>query len=221
MLTSDPPAGRARRLAVLALAVAVHLAAGYALLRARAPQGPTMTPPAVQARILEPSRSPAAQMPALPAPRLPAPAAAPLALPEIPIAPVREAPSAAPAPAPAAPASAPSTDAAAAVASAAPAPSAASPGAASTPAVVLASSCDKPEYPAASRRANESGSVLLNFLVDVDGKVIDSKVERSSGYRLLDEAALAGLALCRFKPATLDGRPARAWARIQYVWRLE
>lgn len=61
----------------------------------------------------------------------------------------------------------------------------------------------------------------MNFLIDVDGKVLESKVERSSGFRRLDDAARAGLGLCRFKPATLDGKPERAWARIEYAWKLE
>ena len=39
--------------------------------------------------------------------------------------------------------------------------------------------------------------------------------------RRLDDAALAGLELCKFQPATVDGRATRAWARIEYVWRLE
>jgi protein TonB len=87
--------------------------------------------------------------------------------------------------------------------------------------VVNAASCDKPEYPPAARRANETGTVLLNFLIDLNGKVVESKVERSSGSRRLDEAARQALELCNFKPATVDGKPTRAWARIEYVWRLE
>ena len=90
-----------------------------------------------------------------------------------------------------------------------------------TPAVVDANTCDKPAYPAAARRANETGIVRLTFLIDVDGKVLDSKVERTSGSRRLDEAARAGLSLCKFKPATLNGRPERTWGRIDYVWKLE
>jgi len=49
--------------------------------------------------------------------------------------------------------------------------------------------------------------VTLTFLIDVDGKVLESRVERSSGHRRLDEAARAGLGICKFKPATVDGRP--------------
>jgi protein TonB len=90
-----------------------------------------------------------------------------------------------------------------------------------TPAVVDARGCPKPSYPPASIRANETGVVTLNFLIDVDGRVLESKVERSSGHKRLDEAARAGLGTCKFKAATVDGRPERAWARIQYDWKLE
>ncbi len=90
-----------------------------------------------------------------------------------------------------------------------------------TRAVVDAKSCDEPPYPAASLRGNETGTVRLRFLIDVDGKVLDSKVERSSGSRRLDEAARAGLSLCKFKPATINGRPERSWERLDYVWKLQ
>jgi protein TonB len=90
-----------------------------------------------------------------------------------------------------------------------------------TPPVVSANTCEKPSYPAAALRANEVGTVRLSFLIEADGKVLDSKVERSSGFRRLDEAARAGLSLCKFRPATVDGRPERARARIDYVWKLE
>jgi protein TonB len=90
-----------------------------------------------------------------------------------------------------------------------------------TAAVVQAASCEKPPYPPGSRRANETGTVLLSFLIDLNGRVLESKVERSSGYRRLDDAARQGLELCKFKPGTLDGRPTRSWARMEYVWSLE
>jgi protein TonB len=90
-----------------------------------------------------------------------------------------------------------------------------------TPAVVDANTCEKPAYPPAARRANETGIVRLTFLIDVDGKVLESKVERTSGSGRLDEAARLGLSQCKFKPATRNGRPERTWGRIDYVWKLE
>lgn len=90
-----------------------------------------------------------------------------------------------------------------------------------TPPVVDANACEKPTYPAVSLRAQESGIVLLAFLIDVDGSAVESKVERSTGFRRLDEAARKALALCRFKPATIDGKPERAWAKIEYEWKID
>ena len=90
-----------------------------------------------------------------------------------------------------------------------------------TPASVSAAQCDKPDYPTASRRMEEEGTVSLRFLVGVDGKVIQSEIEKSSGFKRLDEAARAGLSKCRFQPATVDGRPEQAWASMKYTWQLE
>jgi periplasmic protein TonB len=46
-------------------------------------------------------------------------------------------------------------------------------------------------------------------------------VERTSGFRRLDEAARAGLALCKFRPATVNGQPVREWSRLDFVWNLD
>jgi protein TonB len=90
-----------------------------------------------------------------------------------------------------------------------------------TAAVISAASCEKPEYPSASKRLEEEGTVQLKFLVGADGKVIESAVEKSSGFRRLDEAARAGLSKCQFKPGTVDGKPQQSWASMKYTWRLE
>jgi protein TonB len=81
--------------------------------------------------------------------------------------------------------------------------------------------CTMPSYPAAALRAQQTGVVLLNFLIDVDGSVIETKIERSSGYRVLDDAARRDLSQCKFIPAKVDGRPVQSWARLEYEWRLE
>lgn len=90
-----------------------------------------------------------------------------------------------------------------------------------TPAVVNAANCAKPEYPSASRRLEEEGTVTLRFLVGIDGKVIQSEVEKSSDYKRLDEAARAALSRCQFRAATVDGKPEQGWATMKYTWRLE
>jgi periplasmic protein TonB len=88
-------------------------------------------------------------------------------------------------------------------------------------AVIEAAGCTKPAYPAAALRNGDEGTVTLAFLVGKDGRVLNAKVERTSGHRDLDRAALQGLAMCDFKPGTVDGIAQESWARMQYAWRLD
>lgn len=181
-------------------------------------------PTVVQAILLEEKR------PVPPPPPPPPPAAPPKAPP------VQNTPAPAPVPTPEVPAVvAPPNAIAAVTAAPTPAPIAAAPTPppanpvppprAATPTRIAAgvnmAQCDKPEYPSASRRMEEEGAVGLRFLVGTDGKVIQSEIEKSSGYKRLDEAARAGLAKCLFRPAMVDGKPEQAWTTIRYVWRLE
>jgi len=91
-----------------------------------------------------------------------------------------------------------------------------------TSAVINASmNCETPIYPSASRRLLESGTVQLRCHIGVDGKVLESEVEKSSGFKRLDEAARVALAKCQFKPATVDGKPEASWSSLRYVWKIE
>lgn len=85
---------------------------------------------------------------------------------------------------------------------------------------VDARACEKPEYPVNSLRAGEEGTVHLTMLIGPDGQVIESKIEKTSGSRALDKAAVQGLSLCKFKPGTVDGVPEKSWAKLQYVWSI-
>ncbi len=93
--------------------------------------------------------------------------------------------------------------------------------AAVTAAVVDFNSCEKPQYPRNSQRNEEEGVTVLAFLIGVDGRVVESKIDRSSNFRELDGAARKALSLCRFKPGTVDGKPQQSWTKVQYVWKLE
>src|SRR5450830_1083828 len=83
------------------------------------------------------------------------------------------------------------------------------------------SSCVKPMYPKESLRNENTGTVTLGFLVDEQGKVIDSAVRKSSGFLPLDETARTAISKCSFKPATTDGKPVQEWMQMQYVWTLK
>jgi protein TonB len=92
------------------------------------------------------------------------------------------------------------------------------------PVVVAASarmdSCAKPRYPSASERLREEGVVSLKFLISENGQVLSGSVEKTSGYTRLDDAALAALSLCKFRPAMVDGKPRQEWSALKYRWEL-
>ncbi|GAB3423055.1 hypothetical protein GCM10027318_43480 [Massilia agilis] len=88
------------------------------------------------------------------------------------------------------------------------------------PASFDASKC-KVEYPKASLMNEEQGTTSMSFLVNADGSVADSKLEKSSGFKNLDKAALKGISACKFKPGTKDGAPAQTWTKIDYAWKLD
>jgi protein TonB len=86
-------------------------------------------------------------------------------------------------------------------------------------AVFDAKNC-KAEYPKASLLNEEQGAVSMAFLVSPGGDVLDSKVEKSSGFKNLDKAALKAISACKFKPGTKDGAVAQTWTKVDYVWKL-
>ncbi|MDL2357118.1 MAG: M56 family metallopeptidase [Pseudomonadota bacterium] len=89
------------------------------------------------------------------------------------------------------------------------------------PAVANFASCAKPLWPKESLRNEHQGTVTLAFKISTDGQVEESKLRKSSGYPLLDEAARVGIEKCRFRPATQGGQPVAAWMNMQYVWTLK
>src|SRR5471032_3321181 len=64
--------------------------------------------------------------------------------------------------------------------------------AAEVPASFDAKNC-KADYPKASLMNEEQGTVSMSFLVKADGSVADSKVDKSSGFKNLDKAAIKAL----------------------------
>ena len=72
-----------------------------------------------------------------------------------------------------------------------------------------------PPYPASALRRNITGEVTLRVLVDAQGRPASAVIERSSGSKLLDEAALKFvLARWHFIPATQDGQSIEAYALV-------
>ncbi|MFY5956282.1 energy transducer TonB [Acinetobacter baumannii] len=81
--------------------------------------------------------------------------------------------------------------------------------------------CEKPEYPREALMNEEQGTVRIRVLVDTSGKVIDAKVKKSSGSKILDKAATKAYSLCTFKPAMKDDVPQQDWYEIEYPFVIE
>jgi protein TonB len=207
------PHDSSRRLTGIVIVIVLHIVLVYALVNGLARKIVEVIQAPLETKILEEIKPPVDKPPPPPPPKLAAPPPPFIPVPEVridnPVASVNtitavasaKPPAEAPPPRPAA--------------VAAPAPPA------RTAAVVDARNCSKPEYPAAALRAQEEGLVVLQFLIGVDGTAVDSKVEKTSGFRRLDEAARRALVLCKFKPGTESGMPVQSWARIEYLWKIE
>jgi len=79
----------------------------------------------------------------------------------------------------------------------------------------------QPDYPPASRRAGEEGTVQLQVLVLASGRAGEVKVARSSGFPKLDEAAINEVKRnWRFVPGKEDGKPVDMWHTFAVTFRL-
>ncbi len=79
----------------------------------------------------------------------------------------------------------------------------------------------KPEYPPASRRAGEAGTVILKAFVKEDGRCTQVEVVKSSGFEKLDEAAVKEVQRSwRFVPGKEDGKPVPMWHTFAVTFKL-
>ena len=74
------------------------------------------------------------------------------------------------------------------------------------------SELNAPTYPALSREDKEEGTVTLRIEMDESGLVSKADVVRSSGFKRLDEAAIAAVKTWRCDPPQRNGQPVRAIA---------
>lgn len=80
----------------------------------------------------------------------------------------------------------------------------------------------QPPYPAQARRMGQQGRVELLLYVLANGRVGEAKIAQSSGYMLLDEAAInEALRAWRFIPQQTDGNAVASWQRLAISFRLK
>jgi protein TonB len=75
-------------------------------------------------------------------------------------------------------------------------------------------------YPAGAIRREQEGRCIVQVTVAADGKVIDSSLQSSSGFPLLDDACLTAVRGQRMLPATQDGKATQSTASVPIVWKL-
>jgi protein TonB len=84
--------------------------------------------------------------------------------------------------------------------------------------------CAKPEYNAATRRADAQGTVIVGYTMDTSGAISEARIEKSSGvsreHKMLDRMTLEAVQGCKGTPGTVDGKPEKLTGRIEYVWKL-
>ena len=71
-----------------------------------------------------------------------------------------------------------------------------------------------PPYPLLARKRGYQGTVLLEVLVSKDGKAASIQLSRSSGYNILDRAAIKGVRGWLFYPAKRGDELFEMWVKI-------
>ncbi|RMD92863.1 MAG: energy transducer TonB [Calditrichaeota bacterium] len=79
----------------------------------------------------------------------------------------------------------------------------------------------KLKYPDIARKAGIEGKVIVNVLVDVDGRVVNAKILKSLGHSGCDEAAIQAIKSVRWKPAKQRDRPVKVWVGIPVIFKLK
>jgi protein TonB len=78
-----------------------------------------------------------------------------------------------------------------------------------------------PTYPMQSRRLHESGVTVVRVELDETGRVVNAKVEATSGFTRLDEAALLAVRNWRCAPTQRSGQVVRATALQPFNFQLQ
>ncbi len=78
-----------------------------------------------------------------------------------------------------------------------------------------------PHYPRRARLRNFQGTVLLNVLVGKTGAAKQVHISRSSGYTILDEAALKAVRSWQFIPANYSGKVVEEHLEVPVTFQLK
>lgn len=76
-------------------------------------------------------------------------------------------------------------------------------------------------YPLEAKKLRQEGTVVLTLYINALGRLDKIEIKESSGFPLLDEAAIAAERQSRFRPAYLGNRPVASKAEVPYRFQLE
>jgi protein TonB len=79
----------------------------------------------------------------------------------------------------------------------------------------------KLEYPDRAKKENQEGNVLLTLYINEFGGLDKVEVKESSGYPLLDQAAVANEKKSKFNPTYIGNRPVASKAEVPYSFKLK
>lgn len=78
-----------------------------------------------------------------------------------------------------------------------------------------------PRYPRLSRRKGQQGTSIFRVRVSDKGVVSEVRLFESSGYQLLDKAAMSAIKKWEFEPANLSGMAMAAWIQVPVKFQLK
>ncbi len=78
----------------------------------------------------------------------------------------------------------------------------------------------KPKYPEIARKARIEGIVIIEAIINKQGKVVSARVIKGLG-KALNEAALEAVYQWEFTPATLNGVPVDVYFNLTVVFKLK
>lgn len=76
-------------------------------------------------------------------------------------------------------------------------------------------------YPPDAIKNNIQGNVKVRFLIDTAGSVSNTVIETSSGFPVLDSAAIGYLYRSKFIPAKADGKPRNRWLSLIFKYSIK
>ncbi|WP_127717222.1 energy transducer TonB [Halobacteriovorax sp. HLS] len=78
-----------------------------------------------------------------------------------------------------------------------------------------------PRYPRRAQKRSQQGKVLVSIFIAENGSAYDAKIIESSGYKLLDDAALRTALEWKFAPAIHNGVPIKSVNNQSFVFSLQ